>query len=148
MPVHVPLTIADPPAAPNGYTLCAFEVRTYESGAGMTPIAVFAGTTRGFEDAANILVRAVESALRDVGVGLRLAAVAWWVERDLTTCAEGRERLVSVYDAGRRQWLKWTPEERIGGPGTMARQHPWTRAVRARLAQSKLMENLHDRDAD
>lgn len=120
MPVSVPVTVADPPAAPAGYTLCAFEVRTYSptlTGASMQPIAVFAGTTDGFEDAANVLVKAVQGTLASVGTGLRLAAVAWFVDRPLHEAKSGHERLVSVYDAGRGRWGEWTPEERVGGPG-------------------------------
>jgi hypothetical protein len=132
VPVTVPITVADPPAAPAGYTLVAFEVRTYAAGSAemaalttdggnrqrhglrIEPIAVFAGTTSGFEDAAKILVQAVRLSLREVGVGLRLAAVAWWVDTPLTDCVGGRERQVSVYDAGEDVWGEWVPEERTG----------------------------------
>lgn len=124
MPVVIPIVVADPPAAPRGYTLCAFEVRSYavgaETGSGtMRPIAMFPGTTDGFEGGAKSLVKAVSAALRDVGTGFRLAAVAWWVDAPLETCANGRERLVSVYDAGEQRWGKWVAEERIGEPGAV-----------------------------
>lgn len=123
MPVFVTLTIADPPAAPPGYTLCAFEVRSYtagaEGGGTMRPITVFSGTTAGYEDAANVLVKAVAGALRDVGVGFRLAAVAWWIDAPLSKQTDGRERMVSVYDAGKGRWGEWVAEERIGDPGAV-----------------------------
>lgn len=116
MPVSVTVTIADPPAAPPGYTLCAFELRTYRISGVVrdTPLAVFPGTTDGYEDAAGALLKAIAAALKDVGVGLRLAAVAWWADTPLTDCRDGCERLVSVYDGGAGGWGEWEPEERIG----------------------------------
>ncbi len=121
MPVSVAFTITDPPSAPPGYTLCAFEVRTVKAdGQGILPVAVLSGTTAGFEEAANILVKAVAASLRDVGVGIRLAAVAWWIDQRLTEQTDGRERLVSVYDAGESEWGQWTAEERIGPGDRMA----------------------------
>jgi hypothetical protein len=123
MSVSVPIIVIDPPAAPPSYTLCAFEVRTVAAGSDlgrrndgryMDPIAVFSGTTDGFEDAANILIKAVQLSLRDVGVGLRLAAVAWWIDRPLDEAVSGRERIVSIYDAAACVWGEWVPEERVG----------------------------------
>lgn len=114
MPVSVAITVTDPPSAPTGYTLCAFEVRSFASNGDIAPVAVFSGTTDGFETAAAILVKAVESSLREVGVGFRLAAVAWFVDKPLTECPNGRERMVSTYDAAAEKWGQWTPEERIG----------------------------------
>lgn len=133
MPVSVAITVADPPAAPPGYTLCAFEVRTYAGGGdkadGLQPVAVFPGSTDGFEGAANVLVKAVAATLKDVGVGLRLAAVAWWVDKPLTECEDGCERMASVYDAELGEWGEWLPEERIGVRRNEAmREHMVTKA--------------------
>src|SRR5262245_25475916 len=122
MPVSLTITVADPPAAPAGYTLVAFEVRTYRASevgkprerGDINPIATLAGTTTGFEEAVNLLGKAVQEMLREVGVGLRLAAVAWWADKPLTECEDGRERMVSIYDAREGAWREWKPEQRVG----------------------------------
>lgn len=134
MPVLVTITVADPPAAPPGYALCAFEVRGLAGGT----CAALPGTTDGFEDAAHVLAQAVTGSLARVGVGFRLAAVAWWAERPLHECKDGCERLVSVYDAGRERWGAWAPEERVTGSVRVVskRDH---RAVRQCSAQSKAL---------
>lgn len=117
MSVSIAVTVVDPPAAPPHYTLCAFEVRSYSANGTIAPVAVFSGTTDGFETAAAILIKAVESSLLEVGVGFRLAAVAWFVDKPLTECKSGHERLVSTYDAANQRWSDWSPESRVGGPG-------------------------------
>jgi hypothetical protein len=114
MPVTIPLTITDPPAPPAGYTLCAFEVRSMTYGGDFEPVAIFPGTKAGFEEAARILICAIASAMKNVGVGLRLAAVAWFAEQPLDECQDGRERLVSVYDGTTWTWSEWKPETRLG----------------------------------
>ena len=147
MPVSVTITVADPPAAPAGYCLVGFEVRTCASGGAIAPIAIFAGTTEGFEDAANILVKAVSAALSDVGIGLRLAAVAWWADKPLADCVDGRERLVSVCDAANGRWGEWIPEQRIGEPEKASRnRQPWTRANLKSGRHLTRVSSLHDNE--
>ena len=109
MPVSVAVTIADPPAAPPGYALCSFDVRPLTAFSAPTPLAVFPGTTDGLEDAANATVRAAL-------YGLRFVAVAWWGGASLDECPDGRERLVSVYDAAAGGWGEWEPDTRVTAP--------------------------------
>lgn len=121
MPVRLSVTIDDPPAAPPNYTLCAFEVRAVTVGGELEPVAIYPGTTAGFEEAANVLVQVIGSVVKDVGVGLRLAAVAWWSEKPVDYCEGGRERMVSVYDGSRLEgsgWGQWKPEARLEGRQT------------------------------
>lgn len=131
MPVNVPIVVTDPPSAPAGYLLCAFEVRACQKTriAGQSlpvPLVIFPGTTDGFESAANALIQALIEALRSdtepespqegapakAGSGLRLACVCWWVETPLDQCRDDRMRLVSVYDLARGVWTPWVAEDR------------------------------------
>src|SRR5262245_17578809 len=127
MPVVVPISIADPPAPPAGYALCAFEVRSFTCQSVAESCAVFPGTAAGFEAAAGVLVRTAETVFCKEVTGMRLAAmrlaaVAWWADKPLHECIDGFERLVSVYDAMQQAWGKWTPEQRIGEAGPVP--HP------------------------
>lgn len=154
MPVSVVIIIADPPAAPTGYTLCAYEVRSLQpSGPGAlttgttAPIAIFAGSQAGFEDAANVLVSACRTILRDVGHGLRLAAVCWWIEEPMDHCTDGRERMVSVYDAGKGCWSEWAPEQKTGHGSPIYGAGKWTRdQVKRGRARRQLGSILNDND--
>lgn len=129
MPVNLTVSIPDPPAAPPLYTLCAFEVRSLTVGGELEPVAIYPGTTDGFEEAANTLVAAIASAVKGVGVGLRLAAIAWFTEAPLEECEDGQERLVSVcqlasvYEGGCGGWAPWKAETRLKGRRAQSLSH-------------------------
>lgn len=58
--------------------------------------------------------------------GYAVKAVAWWSELPLDECVEGRERLVSVYQANDGTggqagcWSEWFPESRVSGRSVSA----------------------------
>ena|GEM_PF-3631796 len=119
MPVELAITVADPPGAPAGYTLCAFAVAR-QSGAfkGADALVNFPGTTDGYESAANVLARTVLDALAaNDPMGFRLFAVAWWSERSFDLAPPGLERLVSEYDAAAGRWREWgtCPANHVAG---------------------------------
>lgn len=94
-----------PPAPPRGYTLVAYTL----TGVGIS--TVFGGTPSGRMAAVQGCIEAETGT--EAGTA-RVTAVAWWIDESLDYCANGRERLVSVYDAATRQWGEWVAEGRIG----------------------------------
>lgn len=113
MPVELTLTVPDIPTPPAGYLVVAIEVRT---GAPEPGRELYPHTTDGYESAANKF-------LRRAVTGQELVAIAWFADKPLTECAEGRERIVSRFDADGVCWSEWVPEEKTGGVQRTTRAH-------------------------
>lgn len=90
-----------PTAVPAGYTLVAFEATVGHMR------GVYGGNAAGLSRAT------------DTRPSL-LTAVAWWIDAKLDECEDGRERLVSRYDAAANTWSEWVPEARIEGRSVRA----------------------------
>lgn len=89
-----------PPALPRDYLLVAFEV-TAGCDRRISPPSPGA--------CAAVVARAAAGARGSVQV----RAVAWFAESSLDQCEDGRERLVSEYDAVAGQWSEWRAETRV-----------------------------------
>lgn len=119
MPVNLTLTVPDIPTPPIGYLVVALEVRA------ATPVPTlvrYPHSTDGYESAAG-------EYLRRAVAGQELVAVAWFADRPLTECVDGKERIVSRFDSDCFCWSEWEPEAKTGEPGRAneARSGRWAK---------------------
>lgn len=104
MPVKLTLTVPDLPDPPKGYLVVAVEVRDREPSERLPPDrGLFPITTKGYESAARLFFDRSHTACG-------LACIAWFADKPLTDCEDGKERIVSRFDADSQEWSEWVPE--------------------------------------